>query len=124
MKIEENKMDTRRLRGVMTELPYEISAEDERAIKDALEGDYESAASLFKVLSDPTRLKILHALEVREVCVCILVELLGQQHSTLSYHLKLLKDEGLVDSMRSGSFQTYVLTKKGQKLLSALKRLF
>lgn len=105
-------------------IPYEITEEEEREIRRAIKDDTEDIASLFKVLADSTRLQVLRALGVREVCVCVLVEVLGLQHSALSYHLKMLRDEGLVEAERQGSFQTYMLTRRGRKVLDALNALF
>ncbi|MCS7275135.1 MAG: metalloregulator ArsR/SmtB family transcription factor, partial [Candidatus Bipolaricaulota bacterium] len=51
----------------------------------------EALAETFKVLSDPTRVKILCALSKAELCVCDLSALLGMHESAVSHHLRLLK---------------------------------
>jgi DNA-binding transcriptional ArsR family regulator len=53
-------------------------------------------------LSDPTRLAILERLRRGEHCVCALTDLLEAGQSRLSFHLRVLKDSGLVDMRRSG----------------------
>jgi ArsR family transcriptional regulator len=60
------------------------------------EGRAERLADLFHALSDPTRLRILAALRNGEQCVCNLTGLLVAQQSRLSFHMKTLKDAGLV----------------------------
>ena len=62
--------------------------------------DYGATAEVFKVLADPTRIKIIECLGVERLCVCVLVEVTGLQYSALSYHLKLLKDSGMISSSK------------------------
>ncbi|HET8686930.1 MAG TPA: metalloregulator ArsR/SmtB family transcription factor [Methanosarcina sp.] len=94
------------------------------AVHTAMNKDVGEIVSLFRVLADPTRLRILKALEVQSLCVCILVECTDQKHSALSYHLKLLKEAGLVDSRRERSFQIYDLTEFGNLLLKYIEKYF
>ena len=93
-------------------------------VHTAMNEDVGEIVSLFKVLADPTRLRILKALEVQSLCVCVLVECTDQKHSALSYHLKLLKEGGLVDSRRERSFQIYDLTEFGSLLLKHIEKHF
>jgi ArsR family transcriptional regulator, lead/cadmium/zinc/bismuth-responsive transcriptional repressor len=90
----------------------------------AMNEDVGEIVSLFKILADPTRLRILKALEVQSLCVCVLVECTHQKHSALSYHLKLLKEAGLVDSRRERSFQIYDLTEFGSLFLKHIEKQF
>jgi ArsR family transcriptional regulator len=69
----------------------------------------ERLAELFHALSDPTRLRILAALRNGEQCVCNLMGLLVAQQSRLSFHLKTLKDAGLVNDRREGRWIHYSL---------------
>ncbi len=69
----------------------------------------EHLAELFHALSDPTRLRILAALRNGEQCVCNLMGLLVAQQSRLSFHLKTLKDAGLVNDRREGRWIHYSL---------------
>lgn len=103
---------------------YSLPEDVLEAVHTALKEDVEEVVSLFKVLADPTRLRILKALEVQNLCVCVLVEAADQKHSALSYHLKLLKEAGLVDSQRERSFQIYNLTEFGNLLLKHIEKHF
>lgn len=67
------------------------------------------AISLFKALSDPNRLKIIEALAHDELCVCELMTDLGLAQSRLSFHLKVLKQCGLVMDRQSGRWVYYRL---------------
>ncbi|AKB13223.1 MAG TPA: metalloregulator ArsR/SmtB family transcription factor [Methanosarcina thermophila] len=90
----------------------------------AISEDVEEIVSLFKVLADPPRLRILRALEVQSLCVCVLVECTDQKHSALSYHLKLLKEADQVDTRRERSFQIHYLTEFGYLLLKHIEKYF
>jgi len=59
-------------------------------------------SDLFKVVSDPTRLRILWAIGEGEVCVCCISELLGMSVSAVSHQLKTLRQAHLVKSRREG----------------------
>ncbi len=67
------------------------------------------AVSLFHALSDETRLSILEMLRAGERCVCDLQEELGAAQSRLSFHLRVLKDAGLVDDRREGRWSYYTI---------------
>jgi ArsR family transcriptional regulator len=60
-------------------------------------------------LSDPTRLQILAMLRYGERCVCDLTDALESGQSRLSFHLKTLKDAGLVQDRREGRWAYYSL---------------
>ena len=66
-------------------------------------------AEIFHALSDPTRLLIFEALRGGEQCVCNLTGILDAQQSRLSFHLKTLKDAGLVNDRREGRWIHYSL---------------
>lgn len=104
-------------------LPYELSSDMTIKVKQAMSEDMDHISSLLKVLSDPVRLRILKALEVCDLCVCVLVEITDHKYSALSYHLKLLKDAGLIESKRDGSFQVYFLTEFGVKIVASVVRI-
>lgn len=72
-------------------------------------GDYEELAALLKLFGDPTRVKLLHALEQHEMCVCDLAALLGVTKSAVSHQLKLLRMSNLVKSRRKGQIVFYNL---------------
>ncbi|HET8634360.1 MAG TPA: metalloregulator ArsR/SmtB family transcription factor [Gemmatimonadales bacterium] len=67
------------------------------------------AAAVFHALSDETRLAILDMLRDGERCVCELQDALDAAQSRLSFHLKVLKDVGLVRDRREGRWSYYVL---------------
>ena len=61
---------------------------------------YEKQAEIFKALGHPTRLMLAHKLREKELCVCELNEFVNIDQSTLSRHLKVLKDAGVVRSKK------------------------
>jgi len=70
---------------------------------------YEARARIAKALAHPSRLIILEALEQREVCVCDLTDLVGADQSTVSKHLAVLKQAGLVTDRKDGVLVYYRL---------------
>ena len=71
--------------------------------------DLARAARLFGALSDATRLDLLERLRGGERCVCELQDAVGAAQSRLSYHLRVLKDAGLVTDRREGRWAYYAL---------------
>lgn len=65
---------------------------------------------LFRALGDETRLRLLELLRDGEQCVCDLTEALDVSQSLLSFHLKTLKDVGLVADRREGRWVYYSLS--------------
>ena len=70
-------------------------------------------ARLFHALSDETRLAVLARLCNGERCVCDLMDLLGAGQSRLSFHMKVLKEAGLVADRREGRWIHYRLSPEG-----------
>jgi ArsR family transcriptional regulator len=68
-----------------------------------------SPSQLFHALSDDTRLAVLEMLGDGERCVCELQDALDAAQSRLSFHLKVLKDAGLVTDRREGRWSYYAL---------------
>jgi DNA-binding transcriptional ArsR family regulator len=66
------------------------------------EGDLNRLALTFKVLGDPTRLKIVMSLLNREMCVCDLAAFVGLSESAISHQLRRLKDLNLIKQRRAG----------------------
>ncbi|MBD5655183.1 MAG: helix-turn-helix transcriptional regulator [Candidatus Eremiobacteraeota bacterium] len=85
------------------------------------DGDVSGEAALFKALADPARLAILATLARSddEVCVCDFTSGLDLNQSTISHHLKLLKDAGLVNSVRRGTWGYYSLAADARVRLEA-----
>lgn len=71
--------------------------------------DYTALATLFKLFGDSTRVRILHALEQQELCVCDLAVLLGVTKSAVSHQLKSLRLSRLVKYRRDGQIAYYSL---------------
>ena len=72
--------------------------------------DLPRAAQLFHALSDATRLAILEMLRGGERCVCELQDELDAAQSRLSFHLRVLKDAGLVADRKEGRWSYYSIT--------------
>ena len=72
--------------------------------------DLDRATQLFHALSDQTRLSILQRLRFGERCVCDLTDALDAAQSRLSFHLRVLKDAGLVTDRREGRWMYYTLS--------------
>lgn len=64
---------------------------------------------LFKALADPRRLEVVLALAAGERCVCELTEQMGLAQSKLSFHLKVMREAGLLDSRVQGRWVYYRL---------------
>ena len=73
------------------------------------EVESESLAARFKALADPTRVAIVNRLAVGECCVCDLNGVFDLSQPTISHHLKVLRDAGLVESSRRGTWAYYRL---------------
>ena len=71
--------------------------------------DYAAQASVIKAMAHPTRLLILNSLKKKETCVCELRDLVGDDMSTVSKHLSILKNAGLVAARREGNWLHYRL---------------
>ena len=67
-------------------------------------------AGRFKALADPTRVAIVNSLSAAdEVCVCNLTETFELSQPTISHHLRILREAGLVESSRRGTWAYYRL---------------
>lgn len=80
-------------------------------------GDMESCAAIYHALSDINRLKVLNILSDRELCVCLIKELINLSGSKLSYHLSVLKRSGLIEGRSSGKWILYRLTALGLEFM-------
>jgi ArsR family transcriptional regulator len=70
----------------------------------------EELAGRFKALADPTRVAIINSLSAAdEVCVCNLTETFELSQPTISHHLRVLREAGLVESSRRGTWAYYRL---------------
>ena len=71
--------------------------------------DLDRAVTLFHALSDETRLSIIEMLRDGERCVCELQDELDAAQSRLSFHLRVLKEAGLVSDRRDGRWSYYTI---------------
>lgn len=75
-------------------------------------------AKLFKALGDEVRLKLLHLVRDEEVCVCDLVSVMGMAQGTLSHHLSVLQQAGLVTARKQGRWNYYQATPLARRPLA------
>lgn len=68
--------------------------------------------AITKALSDETRVRALLSLRKGELCLCQIIDLLGMSPSTISKHMDLLRQAGLVERRKDGRWQYFSLAKK------------
>jgi len=76
---------------------------------DQTKARFEARAKIMKAMAHPSRLFILEELSRGEKCVCELTEMIGADTSTVSKHLSLLKNAGIVDTDKRGTQVYYRL---------------
>ena len=74
-----------------------------------MDSKYDNNAKIFKALSDSNRLQIIYILSLGEKCACRLLEHFKFTQPTLSHHMKVLMDCGLVISRKEGTWNYYSL---------------
>lgn len=79
--------------------------------------EYARLAELLRLFGDPTRVRLLHALSLRELCVCDLAALLGVTKSAVSHQLKALRLANLVKFRREGQVVYYSLADEHVRLI-------
>jgi ArsR family transcriptional regulator len=82
-------------------------------------------ANRLRALGDTTRLRILDLLaqQPAPLCVCDITPLFRQNQPTISHHLKLLREAGLIDTEKQGIWAYYWATDEGRRTLAAVKTL-
>ena len=83
-----------------------------------MEITYSDATVVAKALSDESRLRILKMLQEGELCACRILEHFNITQPTLSYHMKILTDSGLVTGRRDGAWVHYRLNRERLMLLT------
>ena len=78
-------------------------------MRQLVESSLARAAALFHALSDETRLEIMEMLRGGERCVCELTDELDAAQSRLSFHLRVLKEAGLVTDRKEGRWSYYAI---------------
>ncbi|MEN6609824.1 MAG: metalloregulator ArsR/SmtB family transcription factor [Methanoregulaceae archaeon] len=103
------------------EIPEQIQKElDTMGGFDALEGripgkeELEEKSRAYHALSDPLRLTILWLIKDQPLCVCVINRFMRLSGSKLSYHLNILKENGLIEGEYHGNWIIYTLTDKGR----------
>ena len=85
---------------------------------------YEERAKVFKALCDERRQRILELLHSGEKCACVLIEEMDMPQSSLSYHMKILCDSGIVISREEGKWTHYQISQQGsEKAIQLLKEI-
>ena len=82
--------------------------------------DERNIAGIFKALGDENRIRVLRLLGGGEKCACRLLEELNITQPTLSHHMKILCDSGLVTSRKEGKWMHYSICRDGVGLLREL----
>lgn len=101
--------------GDVVEINPDACAVDPAKVAAAIErlpsaSEVSGLAELFKLLGDPTRLRILYALvETGEMCVCDLAAAVGAAETSVSHALRLLRMSGIVRSRRDGRMAYYAI---------------
>lgn len=78
-----------------------------------MENKFEKDALVFKALCDGNRLHIISLLQSGEKCACVLLEKVNVVQSTLSHHMKILCESGIVKSRKDGKWTHYSLYEQG-----------
>ncbi|MFA0822858.1 MAG: ArsR/SmtB family transcription factor [Methanomethylovorans sp.] len=99
---------------------WEHELENEASID---ENEISNLCNIFKVLSNPLRLKIAYHLLKQEYCVGALVYLLREKQNLVSHHLSIMKENELVDSYRSSRYTYYRLKPEIRLMLSSNRQL-
>ena len=89
-----------------------------------METVYEQRAKVFKALCDERRQRILELLHSGEKCACMLIDEMGMPQSSLSYHMKILCDSGIVASREEGKWTHYQISRQGsEKAIELLRQI-
>lgn len=87
--------------------------------------DEKKTAVIFKAFCDENRIRILQLLQDGEKCACMLLEEMNITQPTLSHHMKILCDSGIVIGRKEGKWMHYSISAEGietaQKYLTSLK---
>lgn len=85
-----------------------------------LERSLEEMIEVLKLTADKTRLTILLLLQEKELCVCDLVEMIGISQPGISQHLRKMKQAGLVQERRQGTWMYYRLDESAHPVVQAI----
>ncbi len=76
-----------------------------------LKGNFKEYALIMKALADETRVRIFHMLSAGELCACRILESFDITQPTLSYHMRIMCESGLVIGRRDGVWMRYSINK-------------
>jgi len=77
---------------------------------------------VFMAFCDETRLEVLSMLQNGEKCACVLLERVSVSQPTLSHHMKILVDSGIVSARKEGKWVYYSISEEGSRIASELLR--
>lgn len=80
---------------------------------DKMDLDAKKTAIIFKAFCDENRIKILQLLKTGEKCACMLLEEINVTQPTLSHHMKILCDSGVVKGRKEGKWTHYSISPEG-----------
>ena len=87
-----------------------------------MKNKYTETADIFKAFCDENRIRILEMLQTGEKCGCKLLEELNVTQPTLSHHMKILCDSGVVVGRKEGKWTHYSISEDGTKVSSETLR--
>jgi ArsR family transcriptional regulator, arsenate/arsenite/antimonite-responsive transcriptional repressor len=85
-----------------------------------LEKNYKVSVQILKALADETRIEIIEMISGGELCACKILESFDITQPTLSYHMKILTECGLVDARRDGPWMRYTINREAYRRLQSL----
>lgn len=74
--------------------------------------DYRNYVQILKAMADPNRLKIIDLLSCGSLCACDILEHFNFSQPTLSHHMKVLQNAGIVSARKDGKWQHYTLNEE------------
>ena len=83
---------------------------------------HQDNVKVFKAFCDEKRLMILEMLQTGEKCACVLLEKFSVSQPTLSHHMKILVDSGIVAARREGKWTFYTISTEGCEKAATLMR--
>ena len=78
--------------------------------------NHAEVAKVFKAFCDETRLMVLGLLQTGEKCACDLLEAVEVGQSTLSHHMKILVESGIVSTRKDGKWTYYSISEQGSQI--------
>ncbi len=88
-----------------------------------MQNEYTEYAKVFKAFCDETRLMVLSLLQSGEKCACVLLEKVNVGQPTLSHHMKILVESGIVSARKDGKWTHYSLNESGCEKAKELLKL-